>query len=488
MSESDNPENPESGRPKPGRVALPLWSGADAGPRHDPARMVAQRDAPDRPPPGRLGPAKLPPRDDGPHLDPNRPDTMGGTGGKPAEPAPARAPAPAEQRTIPLAPVTASERMAVGSQPKAPPPRTESPKPEPITRHTAARGSHPAGAESPGRPSSSHQPHDQTDASNRPRPGRVALPRWQEEEEAEEAKSAPPPGGPIPVNRARRGRRFARALLLFLVALLVYDVVDFVAALWERSPYLSVVFGFLLTLVFSTALGLILGELRQLQRLSQSETYHARIAALHAGGGQGKALPLAVKLLPGLPAPEAAKERFAVSVHDTHSDRDVIELFNRTVMHPLDRQAYSIITKAARDSAVGVAVSPVAALDAVIALWRSLRMIREIAQVYGFRPGMPGTLAIARRVILGTALTATTDVIGNLWAEHLGGRVAGLLSAKLGEGVFAAIRVARLGLTTMEMCRPLPFLKEDEPSLNRLRKEIVSGLIAGSGNPPKTGG
>lgn len=478
MSESDFPENPasgerEHGHPKPGRVALPLWPGANGGPApvspaprsRAPARMGTEQGKTERPAPERPDPATL------------------------------RMQAAPAARTIPLAPVTASERMAVGSvsaqarpaQPKAAGPEPASPKPEPVTRHGAPAASRAAPSSGA---AASPQAHDQTDAANRPRPGRIALPRWQAETEEETAKTVPPPsGGPIPAPRARRGRRFGRALLLFLMALLVYDVVEFLDTIWQRSPYVAVAFGFLLALVFATALGFVLGELRQLRRLSLAETYHGRIAGLHAAGGHGKALPLTVKLLPNLPAPEAAKERFAVSVHDTHSDRDVIALFNRTVMHPLDRQAYSIITRAARDAAVGVTVSPIAALDAVIALWRSLKMIREIAQVYGFRPGLPGTLAIARRVLLGTALTATTDVIGNLWAEHLGGRVAGLLSAKLGEGVFAAIRVARLGLTTMEICRPLPFLKEDEPSLNRLRKEIVSGLIAGSsgsGAPPKS--
>jgi len=467
MTDPDSPNHP-----KPGRVTLPLWSDSTEGPKEGP----------------RLDPAKL---------DPARLDPASRVAPR-AEDAATMPPPLSDRPSIPLTAVTAEERMAVGSKP-APPghasqnrPKTGQhlPKPGSITRHGHGPDAAPEAAPKPATqkptqrpftpaPAAQAQQAAQGDAPGRPRPGRVALPRWQADAEEEPRKSAAGAASDdaAAIPRSRRGRRFWRALFAFILALLVYDVVDRVTMIWEHSPYFGALFGFLLAMVFVTAIAAVMGEIRQLRKLRLAEVHHARFAELLIGGGQGKALPLTVRILPGLPTSEAAKERFAVTVHDTHSDRDVIELFNRTVMHPLDRQAYSIISRAARDSAIGVAVSPVAALDTVIALWRSLKMVREIAQVYGFRPGLPGTLLIARRILVGAALTATTDIIGNLWAEHLGGRVAGFLSAKLGEGVFTAIRVARLGLTTMEMCRPLPFLKEDEPSLNRLRKEIISGLL-----------
>jgi putative membrane protein len=101
-------------------------------------------------------------------------------------------------------------------------------------------------------------------------------------------------------------------------------------------------------------------------------------------------------------------------------------------------------------------------------------MIRQVAEVYGLRPGIVGTASLLRRALTSAAFTATVDVAGDAWSAHLGGRVAGFVSARLAEGVFAAVRVARLGLLTMEMCRPLPFAEGDKPRLSQLRAEIAS--------------
>jgi hypothetical protein len=74
----------------------------------------------------------------------------------------------------------------------------------------------------------------------------------------------------------------------------------------------------------------------------------------------------------------------------------------------------------------------------------------------------------AANAVIRAALTGTTDVVGTLWAEHLISKLAGIPSAKLAEGVFAGI-VARLGLLTMEQCRPLP--------LRRMTSQASTGSV-----------
>lgn len=146
------------------------------------------------------------------------------------------------------------------------------------------------------------------------------------------------------------------------------------------------------------------------------------------------------------------------------------------MLQPLDERAQAIIVRAARDAAIGVSISPIAALDVAITIWRSLRMIRDIAGVYGFRPGAAATLSLARRMFVTAAANAALDIAGTMWGEHLGGRVAGVLSAKLSEGIITAVRTARLGLATIEACRPLPFAEDQRPGLAQLRKQVLAGL------------
>lgn len=310
-----------------------------------------------------------------------------------------------------------------------------------------------------------------------PAPGLVEGPLWTGATAIVPAELPAPADTPRTRARPRRGRWFWGSALAFLAAVVLYDTASFLAAAWATNPILGGAFIVLFAMVLISAVVWIRGELREIRKLRRAEFDHDLALRIMEANQYGHALPFIEKLLPSLPVATSVRDRFMASVFDTHSDRDVFRLFGRIVLEPLDRQAYAFVNRAARDSAVGVAASPVAALDAAIALWRSLRMIRQVAGVYGFRPGMPGTFILGRRLLLGTALVATTDIVGNIWAEHLGSRLAGVLSTKLAEGVFAAVRVARLGLLAMELCRPLSFGKEDEPSLNRLRKEIVSAIM-----------
>ena len=58
------------------------------------------------------------------------------------------------------------------------------------------------------------------------------------------------------------------------------------------------------------------------------------------------------------------------------------------------------------------------------------------------------------------------------FASAAGATVLSVLSARAGQGVVNGLLAARLGLSAMQLCRPLPFTEEEMPSLTRLRQEI----------------
>ena len=51
---------------------------------------------------------------------------------------------------------------------------------------------------------------------------------------------------------------------------------------------------------------------------------------------------------------------------------------------------------------------------------------------------------------------------------------AARLSAKLGEGVVNGLMTARIGLSAIDVCRPLPFLAADRPQLKDLTTDLVT--------------
>jgi putative membrane protein len=219
-------------------------------------------------------------------------------------------------------------------------------------------------------------------------------------------------------------------------------------------------------------------EIREFGRIARVEALQAEgetlLAEDQAGASQDW-FAAVMRQLADVPAAAPGLARFQAMRVDGYAAGDALRLFEREVLGDLDRNALAAVSRAVRDGAVGTAASPLAALDALIVLVRSLRMIREIAAAYGFRPGGLTSLAVLRRVLTNATTVAGADIVAELTADVVGGlghKLAGTVSARLGVGVFAGMRMARLGIATMRACRPLPFLAEKPQISQILRRSI----------------
>jgi uncharacterized membrane protein YcjF (UPF0283 family) len=100
---------------------------------------------------------------------------------------------------------------------------------------------------------------------------------------------------------------------------------------------------------------------------------------------------------------------------------------------------------------------PSPAFDGLLMGWRGARLVRQIAQLHGMRPGFLGTLSLLRRTALAAAGVVATDLAVNTLSHaalsspllrHVAGDVAGA-------GV-AARRMVVLARATAAACSPLP--------------------------------
>ncbi|MFM8992564.1 MAG: TIGR01620 family protein [Alphaproteobacteria bacterium] len=284
----------------------------------------------------------------------------------------------------------------------------------------------------------------------------------------------PAEDGFVAAPRPSRWRR--RFLQLLLACIVAYGCVQFagaVAAAAAISPVLGWMWAALGIATIGAGTLWARGEVAELRRIARVEALQEEAARLLAGGGAGAAEPWfgeVARQLAATPGAGPGLARFQAMATDGYAAPDALALFEREAMPELDRAALAAVSRAARDCAIGTAASPLAALDAAIVALRSLRMIREVAGCYGFRPGGLVALALMRRVLANAAGVAGADILGELTAEAIGGlghKLAGTVSARLGVGAFAGMRVARLGIATMHACRPLPFLAQ-RPLVSRV--------------------
>ena len=167
--------------------------------------------------------------------------------------------------------------------------------------------------------------------------------------------------------------------------------------------------------------------------------------------------------------------RLAEHERDIHDPGSLLALADRELMAPLDAQARQLVLRSAKRVSTVTALSPLALLAVGYVLIENVGLMRRLAAIYGGRPGMLGSLRLARLVvahIVGTGGVALTD---DLLGQFFGQDVLRRLSRRLGEGVFNGALTVRLGAAALDVIRPLPFI--DAPPVRA--RDIVKELWAG---------
>jgi len=112
---------------------------------------------------------------------------------------------------------------------------------------------------------------------------------------------------------------------------------------------------------------------------------------------------------------------------------------------------------AAMQAVAGVAAIPSPALDVLFVAWRGVRLIRQVAALYGVRPGLLGTLSLLRRTAVAATLVGAANLAGNTAAHAVLSNP--LLAHALGDAAAAGIAARRLlvlARATAAACDPVP--------------------------------
>ena len=211
-------------------------------------------------------------------------------------------------------------------------------------------------------------------------------------------------------------------------------------------------------------------------RLATIEKLHQRAAAVLISDDRAESRAVVAELLRIAHAnPRLARPRAALTGHadDIIDGADMIKLAERELMAPLDVEARRLVSLAAQRVSVVTAVSPRALIDVLFVFVASLRMIRQLARLYGGRPGALGMISLLRHVIAHLAITGGMAASDSLIQQVLGHGIAAKLSQRLGEGVLNGLLTARLGLAAIDVTRPMPFAALPRPALADLAKDLL---------------
>ena len=189
-----------------------------------------------------------------------------------------------------------------------------------------------------------------------------------------------------------------------------------------------------------------------------------------------EAIRLVIASVPKDRESESAIETYQRQAQAHHTPPQQINLLSRTVMRPLDRRAEAVVRRTTSRTFAMTAIAPTALIDTVLFIAMSVRMVRGIAACYGHRPTASATLHLLRRLVFEAGRLGAVDLASMTLTQHLGGAVVERIAAGTAESMYAAQRMARIGLITMGMCRPVPFQTGEAPGIF---SSLIGNLLSG---------
>lgn len=283
-----------------------------------------------------------------------------------------------------------------------------------------------------------------------------------------------------PVVPVRKGFGWAGIFWTALGGLVVLGlglgISNLVEDLFNRSASLGYI-GLVFAILAVVALVVIIArEALSLARLETIEKLHARANAVLLSDDRKDSDAIVRDLLKiAHDNPRLARARAALEEHgrDIIDGADMVRLAERELMTPLDQEARRLVSSAAQRVSIVTAVSPGAVIDMLFVFAAALRLVRQLALLYGGRPGTLGMIRLMRHVVAHLALTGGMAASDSLIQQVLGHGITAKLSAKLGEGLLNGLLTARLGLAAIDVTRPLPFEALPRPALSDLAKDLL---------------
>ena len=277
--------------------------------------------------------------------------------------------------------------------------------------------------------------------------------------------------------RFRWGALLFSALFTLVTMWAGLSITQLVENFFARSPVLGWTALAVAAIAAFAALAIILREIWALARLRRIE--HIQVDAAHAintddTAAAKRAVDNLKSLYAGRSDAQLGLREMKRHDGDILDGRDRIRLAERHLIDWRDGEAHRIIAHAARRITLLTTVAPTAALDILLVAAQNLRMIRELATLYGGRPSTLSTLRLARMVVSHLAVTGGIALSDNLLQHVVGRGLLGRLSARFGEGTVNGILTARVGLAARDVCRPIPQETSAKDTLGSLMKELVS--------------
>jgi putative membrane protein len=232
---------------------------------------------------------------------------------------------------------------------------------------------------------------------------------------------------------------------------------------------------------FGTALvaagaGALGKEWLKLRRLKKQISMNDKVAQLIESDDRKQAEQFIVGLHKQKASEQPQFQQWTEAKNDTHSAEHLFTLYDNLVLSSKDIQAKALISQYSSQCGLLVAASPFAIADIGIVAWRSMKMINELSRLYGVELGYWSRIALLRQVFITMAAAGATEVAVDAGADILSMDMTARVSTRLAQGVGVGLLVARLGIRTVDLLRPVEWQDSKRITLMDMRTNLLKSL------------
>lgn len=279
-----------------------------------------------------------------------------------------------------------------------------------------------------------------------------------------------------PLHHTGKPRWILRLFISTLCVLMGIELIEFFTLGFSESPIVTSLYA-VLTLCIALLLGkTLIQEFISVRSYKKQMAVQKQVHLMAEGQIDNSAKALCDKISEKLPGDiqVSLQTQWNELATDTLSSQEIMQLYSRTVLTKVDEKALAEVTKYSSESVVIIALSPLALLDMMLMLWRNLRMLDKIANLYGLKLSYLSRISLIKQAFKNMLYAGASELVLDFGTDALGAELVGKLSARMAQGVGAGMLTARLGLKAIQLCRPIPM--EKPPQIKTLRKHIIQQI------------
>lgn len=124
------------------------------------------------------------------------------------------------------------------------------------------------------------------------------------------------------------------------------------------------------------------------------------------------------------------------------------------IIDELDKEAINKVYSSAKEVSLFTAFSPGSALDSLAVIFSSLKLMKNIFRIYGYRTNLFSSLLIVRKILENASIAALVEYADDSVNDMLGNTLVAKLSTKMAQGIGNGVLMLRIGNILIQSARP----------------------------------